>query len=139
MTTDRPLVLLDPAPQTRDRIFAPATWQRLRDRFEVVDFEERPDPARFDELLPRAFAVVGQPDLPAERLRRATALRALINVEGNFFPNVDYPTAFAQGVRVLGCGPAYSSTLPVSGITRDRHFDTDSSRPGTGRKGRGPG
>ena len=111
MTTDRPLVLLDPAPQTRDRIFAPATWQRLRDRFEVVDFEERPDPARFDELLPRAFAVVGQPDLPAERLRRATALRALINVEGNFFPNVDYPTAFAQGVRVLGCGPAYAQAV----------------------------
>jgi phosphoglycerate dehydrogenase-like enzyme len=111
MTADRPLVLLDPAPQVRDRIFAPETLRRLHDRFDVVDFEEKPDPDRFDELLPQAFAVIGQPDLPAERLRRATALRVLINVEGNFFPNVDYPTAFAQGVRVLGCGPAYAPAV----------------------------
>jgi len=119
MSTDRPLVLLWPAPQSRDRIFDPATLTRLHTRFDVVDFESAPDaagpPARFDELfdelLPSAFAVIGQPDLPAERLERATALRALVNVEGNFFPNVDYPTAFRRGVRVLGCGPAYADAV----------------------------
>ena len=107
----RPLVLLQPAPQSRDRIFDAATLTRLHERFQVVDFEAEPDDARFDELLPDAFAVIGQPDLPAARLKRAGRLRALINVEGNFFPNVDYPTAFAQGVRVLGCGPAYADAV----------------------------
>ena len=67
---------------------------------------------RFDALLPRAFAVVGQPDLPADRLARATELRALLNVEGNFFPNVDYAAAFDRGVHVLACGPAYATASP---------------------------
>ncbi|HST84003.1 MAG TPA: NAD(P)-dependent oxidoreductase [Kineosporiaceae bacterium] len=111
MRTDRPVILLRPAPQARDRIFDATTLARLHDRFDVQDLEEAPDERRFDELLPRAFAIVGQPDLPAERLRRARALRALINVEGNFFANVDYPTAFAQGIRVLGCGPAYADAV----------------------------
>ena len=64
-----------------------------------------------DALLPHAFAVVGQPPLPRERLDRAEHLRAILNVEGNFYPNVDYPTAFSRGVRVLGCGPAYAQPV----------------------------
>jgi phosphoglycerate dehydrogenase-like enzyme len=111
MSSDRPLVLLRPSPQLRDRIFDPAALKRLQHRFDVVDLENEPDEFRFEQLLGRAFAIIGQPDLPAERLRQATELRALINVEGNFFPNVDYPTAFAQGVRVLGCGPAYADAV----------------------------
>ena len=111
MSTDKPRVLLCPPPQYRDRIFTPAALHRLHAQFDVVDCENTSDEGRFDALLPTAFAVIGQPDLPAERLRRAGRLRALINVEGNFFPNVDYPTAFTQGVRVLGCGPAYAQAV----------------------------
>jgi phosphoglycerate dehydrogenase-like enzyme len=62
-------------------------------------------------LLPSAFAIVGQPDLPPERLARATGLRALLNVEGNFFPNVDYRGCFDRGIHVLGCGPAYATAV----------------------------
>jgi hypothetical protein len=109
MRSDRPLVLFRPAPQTRERIFDTATWTRLNDRFDVLDLEHA-DERQLDAALPRTFAIIGQPDLPAERLRRATALRALLNVEGNFFPNVDYPTAFAQGIRVLGVAPSYVPT-----------------------------
>lgn len=133
MTDDRPLVLLRPAPQRLDRIFTADALARLHRRFTVVDLSDDADEARLDELLPGAFAVVGQPDLPASRLARASALRAIVNVEGNFFPNVDYPTAFARGVRVLGCGPAYADAVAemalglaldlARGITReDRAF-----------------
>ena len=74
--------------------------------------EVQPDvEERFDALLPRAFAIVGQPDLPAERVARATELQALLNVEGNFFPNVDYASCFARGIHVLGCGPAYATAV----------------------------
>ena len=48
---------------------------------------------------------------PRRRLSRATQLRALCNIEGNFFPNVDYDTCFARGIHVLGCGPVYAQPV----------------------------
>lgn len=125
----RPLVLLDTAPQPVNRIFTPAHWAQLNAHFTVVDCGG--DAGRLDELLPTAFAIIGQPDLPAERLNRAERLRVIMNVEGNFYPNVDYPTAFARGVRVLGCGPAYAQAVAeyalglgldlARGISREHH------------------
>lgn len=109
--TERPLVILRPAPQRADRIFTPSTRLELEAAFRVVDLENDPDPGAFDAALPEAFAIIGQPDLPAAQLVRARRLRAICNVEGNFFPNVDYPTAFAQGIHVLGCGPAYAQAV----------------------------
>ncbi|MCW8097202.1 NAD(P)-dependent oxidoreductase [Streptomyces tauricus] len=107
-TPHKPLVILRPDPHPGERIFRPDTLTRLHDRFTVVepDTEEA-----FDGALPDAFAVVGQPDLPAERLARARELRALLNVEGNFFPNVDYDECFRRGIHVLGCGPAYAQAV----------------------------
>ncbi len=108
----KPLVLLKPAPQSKERIFSAGAWERFTRSFEVVDLEA-PEASEGDleRLLPQAFAVVGQPDLPAALLETAPDLRAVVNVEGNFFPNVDYPTAFRNGVRVLGCGTAYAQAV----------------------------
>jgi phosphoglycerate dehydrogenase-like enzyme len=112
MESERPLVIMRPAPQSLDRMFHEATWRRLLNGFRVEVLEENEDvEQRFDALLPDAFAVVGQPDLPAERLQRARELRAVLNVEGNFFPNVDYAACFRRGVYVLGCGPAYATAV----------------------------
>lgn len=111
MTDARQLVILQPAPQRADRIFRPAARAELERDFRVVDLSDDHDQDAFDRALPEAFAIIGQPDLPTERLARATALRAICNVEGNFFPNVDYATAFARGIHVLGCGPAYAQAV----------------------------
>jgi phosphoglycerate dehydrogenase-like enzyme len=133
MTPPRPIVLLKPEPQTGPRIFTPAARARLESTFDVIDLEGVDDASAIDRALPTAFAVVGQPDLDTERLVRAQQLRAVINVEGNFFPNVDYQTAFQRGIRVLGCGTAYADAVAemalglaidlARGITReDRAF-----------------
>lgn len=104
----KPVVVLVPQPQPVERIFRPETLARLREQFEVVE----PDgDAGLDAALGDAWAVVGQPDLPAERLALAPHLRAVLNVEGNFYPNVDYPTCFSRSIRVLGCGPAYAQAV----------------------------
>ena len=108
---DRPLVILQPAPQRSERIFTASARMELESSFRVVDLEDDDDPASFEAALPEAFAIIGQPELPAARLARATRLRAICNVEGNFFPNVDYPAAFARGIHVLGCGPAYAQAV----------------------------
>ncbi|NGO06796.1 hydroxyacid dehydrogenase [Streptomyces sp. HC44] len=107
-TPHKPLVILRPAPHPTDRIFAPATLARLHDRFTVVEPDSE---AALDQALPDAFAVVGQPDLPAERLARAQELRAVLNVEGNFYPYVDYDVCFERGIHVLNCGPAYAQAV----------------------------
>jgi phosphoglycerate dehydrogenase-like enzyme len=104
----KPVVVLVPQPQPVERIFRPEALARLREEFEVV---EPGDGAALDAALADAWAVVGQPDLPTERLALAPHLRAVVNVEGNFYPNVDYPTCFARSIRVLGCGPAYAAAV----------------------------
>jgi phosphoglycerate dehydrogenase-like enzyme len=140
MTTDeRPVVILRPTPQRADRIFSPAVRAELERDFRVLDLSADQGSASFDRLLPEAFAIIGQPDLPTERLARATALRAICNVEGNFYPNVDYRTAFARGIHVLGCGPAYAQAVAefalglaldvARGISReDRAFRSGTER-----------
>ena len=107
----RPVVVLRPQPQTVERIFSADAWDRLHEAFTVTDLSADAGDAALDSALPLAFAIVGQPDLPADRLARAPRLRALLNVEGNFYQNVDYPACFARGVRVLGCGPAYADAV----------------------------
>ena len=105
----KPLVLLTTSPFATSLIFPPQRRRELADSFEVVEVAER-DP-RFEELLPRAFAVVGQPDFPAGRVRAAEQLKAICNVEGNFFPNVDYEACFDRRIHVLGCGPVYAQPV----------------------------
>lgn len=109
MSVPRPTVVLLPGPHPSERIFPADVRAALEAEFDVVDIEGRPD--LIDDALPRAFAIVGQPDLPAERLDAAPQLRAVLNVEGNFYPNVDYGHCFARGITVLGCGPAYAQAV----------------------------
>jgi phosphoglycerate dehydrogenase-like enzyme len=89
------------------------TRARLQElgRLVVSDSAPMPD-AVVDKHLPEAVAILGQTDLPAERLERAPRLRAVINVEGNFLPNVDYAAALDRGIHVLNAGPAFA--LPVA-------------------------
>lgn len=105
----RKTVILLPDPHGASRIFTGADRSELEDRFNVVDLEGRG--GELDAYLGEAFAIVGQPDLPAERIQAAPNLRALLNIEGNFYPNVDYRMLFDRGVHVLGCGPAYADAV----------------------------
>jgi phosphoglycerate dehydrogenase-like enzyme len=106
--THKPVILLRPAPQRSERIFSADARRRLHDRYSVVDGEADPSEEAIEACLPDVFAIVGQPDLPAERLARAPNLRVVLNVEGNLFQNVDYEVAFARGVNVAVCAPAYA-------------------------------
>lgn len=102
-------VILLPGPHPGERIFAPEVRAALEAEFDVVDIEGRPE--LLDAALPGAFAIVGQPDLPEARLDAAPGLRAVLNVEGNFYPNVDYDACFVREIQVLGCGPAYAQAV----------------------------
>lgn len=110
-STTKPVVLLRPAPQTIERIFTPDARRRLEERYTVVDGQADPSEEVIEACLPEVFAIVGQPDMPRVRLERAPKLRGIINVEGNFFPNIDYEAAFERGVNVVACGPVYAQAV----------------------------
>jgi phosphoglycerate dehydrogenase-like enzyme len=108
-----PVILVDPLPRTLEMICDPPTRARLERLGRLVVHDDGPMPEeRVEASLPDAVAIVGQTAMPAERLDRAPNLRAIVNVEGNFLPNVDYEACFARGVHVLCASPAFA--LPVA-------------------------
>ena len=106
-------ILVDPLPRTLDMICDAPTRARLEALGPLVVHEDGPMPEELVEAhLPEAVAILGQTAMPAERLQRAPRLRAIVNVEGNFLPNVDYAAALDRGVHVLNASPAFA--LPVA-------------------------
>jgi hypothetical protein len=70
------------------------TRARLEALGPLVVHEDGPMPvAMVEEHLPQAVAILGQTAMPTDRIARAPKLRAIVNVEGNFLPNVDYAAA----------------------------------------------
>ena len=106
------VILVDPLPRTLAMICDAATRERLEALGPLVVHEDGPMPDDVIERhLPEATAILGQTAMPAERLDRAPNLRAIVNVEGNFLPNVDYAAALDRGVHVLNASPAFAQPV----------------------------
>ncbi|MBX3537503.1 MAG: hydroxyacid dehydrogenase [Chelatococcus sp.] len=109
----KPLVLLDPFPRQRERIFNPAQWERLSAMAEIIEDKHAPmADSLIEAMLPEAVAIIGQTALPTDRVERAGKLRAVLNVEGNFYQNIDYHACLTRGISVLSIAPAFA--VPVA-------------------------
>jgi len=110
-----PVILFDPSPRTALLIFAGDMRQRFERLGRVVGLEESNTGKLPKELveatLPAAVAIIGQTDLDAARLARATRLKVIINVEGNFAQNVDYAECFRRGIQVLSIAPVFAQPV----------------------------
>ncbi|HEX3323095.1 MAG TPA: hydroxyacid dehydrogenase [Terriglobales bacterium] len=127
-------IFLAPAPRLVHDIFDSSDLARLRALGDLIIYEKAQlSDAEFDAQAASAHIIIGQIDLPESRLRRASSLRAIINVEGNFLPNVDYGYCFAHSIRVLTISPVFAEPVAEAalgmaidlgrGITRsDRRF-----------------
>ena len=104
------LIVVDPQPRGLDEIFEPAVRARLESLGDLVVHEGagRMPAERFERHLPEMALLIGQTDMPKERLDRAKNLRAIINVETNFLQNVDYETCFQRGIHVLAPSSAFA-------------------------------
>jgi phosphoglycerate dehydrogenase-like enzyme len=112
-----PVILVDPLPRTLEMIFDGESRKRLGDLGRLVVSDQAPMPdAVVEQHLPDAVAILGQTDLPAERIERADNLRVVINVEGNFLPNVDYAAARARGIHVLVASPAFATPVAEAAL-----------------------
>jgi phosphoglycerate dehydrogenase-like enzyme len=113
-----PTILVDPQPRALDTMLDVATRARLDALGDVVVHEgagRMPD-AVVEAHLADTVAIVGQTDLDAERIARAPALRAVINVEGNLLRNVDYEACFARGIHVLVASPAFAPAVAEAAL-----------------------
>lgn len=105
-------VLYDPAPRRSDEIFAPDDWARFCDSYDVVEVPAEARAEWYARELPLADVVISQQNMFRDRLDAAPKLRAIVNVETNFLPNVDYAHCFQRGIHVLT--PASVFALPVA-------------------------
>jgi phosphoglycerate dehydrogenase-like enzyme len=111
------VIVIDAAPRGLDEIFDEVAWAKLGELGELqVHRGEGLMPAeRLESLLPETALLIGQSDMPRARLDRAQKLRAIINVETNFLPNVDYEACFERGIHVLA--PSGAFARPVAEMT----------------------
>lgn len=108
----KPLLLLDPHPRTAAMVYGPATRRRLARGFRVRAHLRGPASDRqVDGVIEEAALVVGQTALGRGRLERARRLKAVINVLGNWRPNIDYACAARRGVQVLSIAPAMADAV----------------------------
>ena len=110
-------ILVDPEPRTLNMICDPPTRARLQALGPLVVHEDGPMPDELVEAhLAETVAILGQTAMPGERLKRAPRLRAIVNVEGNFLPNVDYAAALDRGVHVLNASPAFAPAVAEAAL-----------------------
>ena len=108
----KPKALVDPHPRTLELLFDEGDRETLESLVTLTVWEGSRMPAELVERhLPEASVIIGQTDLPRERLERAEKLKAIINVEGNFQPNIDYAYCFERGIHVLGTGVAFGKAV----------------------------
>jgi phosphoglycerate dehydrogenase-like enzyme len=112
-----PVILVDPRPRTLELICDGPTRARLEalGRLVVHEAGRMPD-AMVDAHLSDTVAVLGQTHMDASRLDRAPHLRAIVNVEGNFLPTVDYEACFARGIHVLLASPAFAPAVAEAAL-----------------------
>lgn len=113
----RNIVLVDPLPRTLELIMEPGVRARLEKLGEVVLSEDRQMPSeQVEELLPDTVLIFGQTDMPKERLDRAPKLKAIINVETNFMPNIDYQACVERGIWVITPASAFASPVAEASL-----------------------
>jgi len=102
----------DGHPRTVEMLFCPSDLKRLKSLLNLTVWTGSPMPAdQVEKQLSHVSVIIGQTALPRERLERAQRLKAIINVEGNFPPNIDYDYCFARGIYVLNGGVAFGTTV----------------------------
>ena len=112
MAEQKPLILFDPFPRTEAMVFTADVAEELDQLARVVThFGSRAPSDLVDSVLAEVVIIVGQTDMPKERLERAPNLKAILNVKANWEPNIDYLEAQRRGIYVLSAAPAMAPAV----------------------------
>lgn len=112
MNESENVIILDPYPRDSNVVFSAEDKRRLEALGKVIwDDGGRVPDEQIDRYLPNAVALLGQADMPRERLDRAPNLRLIVNVEGNFLPNIDYAECHRRNIYVTAIAPVFSVSV----------------------------
>ncbi len=139
--SERYTVIFDPHPRTAELIFTPADWATLNERYSLIEPPSINNVSFYEEHIQSARYIIGQPPLSTELLTKASKLRAVFNVEGNFLDNMDYDLCFERGIHILATSPVFAVPVAELGIglalsllrnipTADQAFRTGSEKYG---------
>lgn len=110
--TPKPLALIAPYPRALWMVVTDETRARLESQLELRIHEGSPVPdTLLEEQLPRVAFLIGRIPLPKNRIARAKKLEAVINVEGNWRPDVDYEECERRRIPVLSAAPAMAPAV----------------------------
>ncbi len=105
-------ILCDPAPRELDEIFNAQAKKSFFSRYDVIEVTPDNREAQYAEHLPDCEVLISQQLMDQARIDTAKKLRAIINVETNFLPNIDYERCFERGIHVLA--PSAVFAVPVA-------------------------
>jgi phosphoglycerate dehydrogenase-like enzyme len=109
-------ILFDPEPRAAKDIFSSASQQAFLDRYDVVSWNGEDRESFYKKHLPDTDVLISQQPMDAERLGLASRLKAIINVETNFLPNIDYETCFRRGIHVLAPSSVFAAPVAEIGL-----------------------
>jgi phosphoglycerate dehydrogenase-like enzyme len=113
MSETENVFILDLYPRYAKVIFSPEDKRRLEALGRVMWYDDGPAPdAHIDRNLSNCVALLGQSAMPRERLDRAPRLRLIVNIEGNFLPNIDYEECRRRNIYVTTIAPVFA--VPVA-------------------------
>ena len=100
-------------------VFPPRVSEALGAQARVrCHFGSRAPDELVEAILPEVSIIVGQTRMQRERLARARNLKAILNVKGNWEPNIDYAEAQRLGIHVLSAAPAMARAVAEYCLSR---------------------
>lgn len=109
-------IIFDPEPRAAQDIFTPADQERFLSAYDVAVWQGEDRDAFYREHLPDAEVVISQQAMERPALDMAPKLRAIVNVETNFLPNVDYAACFERGIHVIAPSSVFAAPVAEIGL-----------------------
>jgi phosphoglycerate dehydrogenase-like enzyme len=104
-------ILYDPSPRATEDIFSAEAKDKFFSTYDVIAWNGEDRDAFYRRHLPETEVLISQQPMERDRLDLAPKLRAIVNVETNFLPNIDYEACFQRGVHVIAPSSVFAAPV----------------------------
>lgn len=109
-------ILFDPEPRAAADIFSKADQEKFFSTYDVVAWNGEDRDAFYKKHLSDTEVLVSQQRMERDGLDMAPKLRCIVNVETNFYPNVDYDLCFQRGIHVIAPSSVFAAPVAEIGL-----------------------